>query len=300
MEQQTSVTDFTDISSFNFNNWTNDAISNLDRILTALGTRDPRALKLLELKQKFEEHVADGAAHGFNIPRYGEELIQGLYYIYRGLGYTGTIGDMLRVIEKKIEIASLEDVKVGMSTTKAINTKGWHYLFQEHIDNPLAHIHLYKAFNPDNWFTDDVVFTLSELNKFLWEKQQEYTPSYFNPHQGTLVFVFNYGQPDELMSFIDVDKQEHKLKIESQNENLVLLLDRQRLIRLPTDYQGVTRIAISLRKRKLMVRSVLTTTTVVDNSLPKISKLRILSDQVKEFVYYVNSANSAELTFLVN
>lgn len=202
MSENTAVSGFHTLDTTQYLGFTEKFISTFEEILTNF-TQLPKTQAILSFYDTLTQHIRDPQAHDLDLSAISGELVKQLYRAYRDNGFTGSITDMLLGIIKTIEIATIEESKLGVDVTKAINVPDWQAIYQQHQTNRRAHRHIYETLQPYAAFNHAPSFYLS----YYFQQQNElyeedgYTITRWNPNEGTIYthFGLSYHDSNEIM-----------------------------------------------------------------------------------------------------
>jgi len=108
---------------------------------------DPEQIERLFLNM--EDHIHDNQnPHQIDLDALDTSVLNELYLEWINRGHVGTLEEFVEVLFQYVHIANDEESLAGVSTTKIISVRGSKLIYDEHIADPDAHYHMFRAMLP--------------------------------------------------------------------------------------------------------------------------------------------------------
>lgn len=191
--ENATMKDFSLYSTARYEGFTEAELSRLERIMLNIFAGTP-AQKVLAFFDDLIAHIDEKKSHQLQLTEeeYSKCLYQ-LFKMYRLLGNTGTVQDMILAIGKQIKVAVEDDLLIGHSTTLAVPVTLWRILFNEHSNDIRAHKQLFDLLKKNYVETSVTVVSLTNLIPENYNPDITY-PFPWHRFNGTLVSTFTYTE----------------------------------------------------------------------------------------------------------
>lgn len=179
-------------------------IDEFKRILDAL-ENSVKYLSVHELYNNTQAHISNPDAHQITLN--ANDVLNQIYDLYRDIGNTGTLDDLVSSIDKNIKVCNQDELSAGISTSKAVPATLWKPYWITHLNRLSSHMVIRETITPDNCVNMEPVFFFDAdaVNQLQYSLED-----IWNTEGTTIVFrctrdtgeLFHITFGDHLLSFV--------------------------------------------------------------------------------------------------
>lgn len=215
-----TVSGFHTIDTVRYEDFTLQNLDEFNRILLSI-KKDGKFNFLTEFREKLESHINNPAGHEFDFTLLEDEIVDQLYTLYTGYGYTGSKLDMLSNIYKDVAVGNDTDINAGISYDKAMSVVYWKKWFDKHELNLGSHMSIRSIFYHKNTVNTHPIISINDYNK----TEGIDISTTWNGYAGAIVFTYDYRDNKINGNLFSITTENGSVSFDTDTNNVSVSVD---------------------------------------------------------------------------